>query len=136
MTHSRLERRFIRRHPPGDGAVEAIGQISGVINQINDISNTIASAVEEQTATTSEIARNVAKAARGGAQVAENITAVTEAARSTASKAMQSQAAAGRLVGWFERTESRDRERSCTLHRAHAAKAERPPARTAARAEP
>ena len=55
------------------GAVEAIGQISGIINQINDISNTIASAVEEQTATTNEIARNVQEGAKGGSQVAENI---------------------------------------------------------------
>src|SRR5262245_25000627 len=47
------------------GAVEAIGQISKIINQINDIQNTIASAVEEQTATTGEISRNVAEAAKG-----------------------------------------------------------------------
>ena len=39
------------------GAVEAIRQISEVINQINDISNTIASAVEEQTATANEMGR-------------------------------------------------------------------------------
>src|SRR5207248_3473567 len=32
------------------GAVEAIGQIGGVIAQIHDFQNTIASAVEEQTA--------------------------------------------------------------------------------------
>ena len=37
------------------GAVEAIAQIGKIINQINDIQNTIASAVEEQTATTGEI---------------------------------------------------------------------------------
>ena len=48
------------------GAVEAIGQITTVINQFNDISNTIASAVEEQTATTNEIARNVQEGAKGG----------------------------------------------------------------------
>src|SRR4029077_16330416 len=40
------------------GAVEAIGQITAVINQINDISSSIASAVEEQTATANEISRN------------------------------------------------------------------------------
>lgn len=34
------------------GAVDAIAQIGGVISQINDIQSTIASAVEEQTATT------------------------------------------------------------------------------------
>ena len=64
------------------GAVEAIAQIGKIINQINDIQNTIASAVEEQTATTSEISRNVAEAARGSA-IAQNITGVAQAARST-----------------------------------------------------
>src|SRR5205823_42122 len=71
-----------------------IGQISGIIAQINDFSNTIASAVEEQTATTNEIARNVAEAALGSSQVAENITAVAQAARGTASGATDTQAAA------------------------------------------
>jgi methyl-accepting chemotaxis protein len=80
------------------GAVEAIGRISQVIKQINDVSNTIASAVEEQTATTKEIARNVSEAARGGQQVAENITAVASAAKSTACGATDTQKAAGELA--------------------------------------
>ena len=80
------------------GAVEAIGQISGVINQINDISNTIASAVEEQTATTNEIARNVQEGAKGGSQVAENIVAVAQAAKSTTQGANDTQTAAGELA--------------------------------------
>ena len=42
-------------------AVEAIGTISGIINQVNDISNTIATAVEEQSATTNEMSQNVVK---------------------------------------------------------------------------
>jgi methyl-accepting chemotaxis protein len=80
------------------GAVEAIAQISQVIAQINDISNTIASAVEEQTATTNEIARNVAEAARGGQQVAENITSVATAARNTSTGAANTQTASGELA--------------------------------------
>src|ERR1017187_2446586 len=36
-------------------AVESIGSITAVINQINDISSTIATAVEEQSATTNEM---------------------------------------------------------------------------------
>lgn len=64
-------------------AVEAISQISTIISQINDISNTIASAVEEQTATTNEIGRNVSEAARGSSEIAHNITAVAQAAQST-----------------------------------------------------
>jgi methyl-accepting chemotaxis protein len=80
------------------GAVEAIGQISGIINQINDISNTIASAVEEQTATTNEITRNVQEGAKGGSQVAENIVAVATAAKSTTQGANDTQTAAGELA--------------------------------------
>jgi methyl-accepting chemotaxis protein len=80
------------------GAVEAIGQISGIINEINDISNTIATAVEEQTATTNEIARNVQEAARGGSQVAENIGAVAQAARSTTQGASDTHTASGELA--------------------------------------
>jgi methyl-accepting chemotaxis protein len=80
------------------GAVEAIGQISGIINQINDISNTIASAVEEQTATTNEIARNVQEGAKGGSQVVENIVAVAEAAKNTTQGATDTQTAAGELA--------------------------------------
>jgi methyl-accepting chemotaxis protein len=80
------------------GAVEAIAQISTIINQINDISNTIASAVEEQTATTNEIARNVQEGAKGGAQVAENIGSVAQAAKSTTQGANDTQTAAGELA--------------------------------------
>jgi methyl-accepting chemotaxis protein len=80
------------------GAVEAIGQITGIINQVNEISNTIASAVEEQTATTNEIARNVQEGAKGGSQVAENIVAVAQAAKSTTQGASDTQTAAGELA--------------------------------------
>jgi len=80
------------------GAVEAIGQIGAVITQINDIANTIASAVEEQTATTNEIARNVAEAARGGQQVAENIASVATAANRATSGAADTHSAAGELA--------------------------------------
>lgn len=80
------------------GAVSAIGQISVVIAQINDISNTIASAVEEQTATTNEISRNVAEASKGTAEIAQNITSVAQAAKSTSEGAGSSQKAAQELA--------------------------------------
>lgn len=80
------------------GAVDAIAEISGIINQINDISNTIASAVEEQTACTNEIARNISEASRGTSEIAQNITSVAEAARSTTEGASNSQRAAEELA--------------------------------------
>ncbi|HYH50120.1 MAG TPA: methyl-accepting chemotaxis protein [Acidimicrobiia bacterium] len=79
------------------GAVDAIGRISSIINQINDIQNTIASAVEEQTATTNEIARSVTEAARGSSEIADNITGVAGAAQSTSVGAEDTQKAAGEL---------------------------------------
>jgi len=80
------------------GAVESICQITAVIHQINDISNTIASSVEEQSVTTNEITRNVQEAAKGGSQVAENIVAVAQAAKSTTQGASDTQTAAGELA--------------------------------------
>ncbi len=65
------------------GATEAIGEISKIIAQINDIQNTIASAVEEQTATTAEISRNITDVATGNQEVARNVTGVAQAAKST-----------------------------------------------------
>jgi methyl-accepting chemotaxis protein len=79
------------------GAVEAIAQIGRIINQINDIQNTIACAVEEQTATTGEISRNVSEAARGSSEIAQNITGVAQAARGTTEGAGNTRAAADGL---------------------------------------
>jgi len=79
------------------GAVQAIAEISAVINQINDISNTIASAVEEQTVTTNEIGRNVAEAARGTNEIAKNNTGVAEAAKSTTAGTVDTEKAARAL---------------------------------------
>lgn len=79
------------------GAVDAISQITAVINQINDIQNTIASAVEEQTATTNEIARNVAEAAKGSSDIAKNIGIVAQNAQTTTAGANNSAQAAMEL---------------------------------------
>jgi methyl-accepting chemotaxis protein len=64
-------------------AVDAISEISQIINKINDIQNTIASAVEEQTVTTREIGRSVNEAATGTSEIARNILDVASAARNT-----------------------------------------------------
>jgi methyl-accepting chemotaxis protein len=80
-----------------EGAVSAIREIGSIIAQINDIQSTIASAVEEQTATTAEIGRNVTEAAKGSAEIAQNIAGVAQAAQSTSSGATQTQSSAGEL---------------------------------------
>lgn len=78
-------------------AVDAIAEISTVINQINDIQNTIASAVEEQTATTNEIARNVTEAAKGATDIAKNISVVAINAQNTTTGAANTSQAANEL---------------------------------------
>ena len=78
-------------------AVEAIGEISEVINNIYDISNTIASAVEEQTATTAEIGRNINDAAKGSAEINQNIVGVAQAAENTSGGVSQTQQSAEKL---------------------------------------
>jgi methyl-accepting chemotaxis protein len=80
------------------GAVTAIDQIGKIINQINDIQNTIASAVEEQTATTNEIARNAAEAAKGSNEISKNIANVSEAAKNTTQGANNTLTAATELA--------------------------------------
>jgi methyl-accepting chemotaxis protein len=75
-------------------AVAAIARISGIIGQINDISSAIAGAVEQQSATTNEMSRNVSEAAQGSLEIARNITNVTEAAQSTSNGASQTQSTA------------------------------------------
>ncbi len=79
-------------------AVVAIAQISGVIKQVNDISNTIATAVEEQNATTNEMARNVGEAAKGSGEITKNIGGVADAAKSTSQGANDSLKAAQALA--------------------------------------
>jgi len=79
-------------------AVESIGSITAVINQINDISSTIATAVEEQSATTNEMSRNVQEAAKGSAEISKNIQGVATAAESTTHGAQDTQKAAEQLT--------------------------------------
>jgi len=56
------------------GTVIRIQKIAKIINDINDIIATIASAVEEQSATTKEISSSIKQASQGIAEVTENIS--------------------------------------------------------------
>ncbi|HEV2676064.1 MAG TPA: HAMP domain-containing methyl-accepting chemotaxis protein, partial [Aliidongia sp.] len=76
------------------GAIKGIGQ---TIGEINEIATAIAAAVEEQSAATEEISRNVTHAADGTGVVAQKIGAVTLAAGETGSAAGQVLNAAGEL---------------------------------------
>ncbi len=78
--------------------IQAIGEISTIIGKISDLQNTIASAVEEQTATTSEIGQSIGEAAAGSAEIAQNITHAAQAAQSTAEGAANTQVSAQELA--------------------------------------
>lgn len=79
-------------------AAAAIGTVSGVINQINNISATIAAAVEEQSATTNEMTRNAGEAASGAGDISVSIGGVTQAAEGTLTRAQDSQKSAQELA--------------------------------------
>jgi methyl-accepting chemotaxis protein len=76
------------------GAVQAIGDVRSIINQISDSLNSIAYAVEQQTATTNQMGRNVSGASRGAKDIAEHITSVAVAAQNTCVGAYESVKAA------------------------------------------
>jgi methyl-accepting chemotaxis protein len=78
-------------------AIAAIAEVSQVITQVNDISNVIAAAVEEQTATTTEIGRNVTAAASGSNEIAASISGVARSAQLTTAGAGDTQTAARSL---------------------------------------
>jgi methyl-accepting chemotaxis protein len=83
------------------GAVTAIEEITQVIARISDFQTTIASAVEEQTATTNEMNRSVGEAATGTGEISQNITGVAEAAQLTSegvARAQQSSSDLSRMA--------------------------------------
>ncbi|MDV7338507.1 bacteriohemerythrin [Terasakiella sp. A23] len=75
-----------------DRSVDAIRSIAGVITEINQISSTISTAVEQQSAATQEIAMNVDQASSGTQEVSTSIQQVqksAEAANESANVLMQ-----------------------------------------------
>jgi methyl-accepting chemotaxis protein len=84
------------------GAVTAIGQIGSIIASINDFQLTIASAVEQQTATTNEMSRNVADAASGTGEIASTIAGVSTTAAATTQAVSQTRTAIDELARMSE----------------------------------
>ena len=80
-----------------DDAVAAIEGIGTSIGNIDEITVTVASAVEEQRSATGEISTSVQQAAQGTQEVTTNISSVNTAAQETGSAASQMTAAAGEL---------------------------------------
>ena len=92
------------------GAVAAIEEITGVINQVNDYSNTIAGAVEEQRASATEISLNLGEASRrsdeinaGVARMAAEAQRVRESADTAERRSAELTALARELRGLVDR---------------------------------
>ena len=100
--------------------VVSIGQISDVIQQVNDVSKTIASAVEEQSITTREIAQNVtqtsdaatsvsagvAQSASASQEITQNIAGVDQGAKHTAQGASETQTASQELASLADKIQT------------------------------
>jgi methyl-accepting chemotaxis protein len=92
-----IARRVLAIQGDTTAAVSAIEEISSIVAQISDRQTTIASAVEEQTATTNEMSRSVQEAAGGTTEIATNIAGVSSAADSTTQALAQTRTAVDEL---------------------------------------
>ncbi|BAL86536.1 putative methyl-accepting chemotaxis protein [Actinoplanes missouriensis 431] len=84
-------------------AVTAIDAISARIAQVNDYQTAIAAAVEEQAATTAEMARNIAEAAGGSRDIADGIGTVSGAMEGTRRSVADAHQAAAELTATAQR---------------------------------
>jgi methyl-accepting chemotaxis protein len=80
------------------GAVKAMGEVSGLVSHISDLQAGIAGAVEQQAATTKEIGRNLTEAASGAGQISQTISGVAQVAHKTREGATAAQKAAKDLL--------------------------------------
>ena len=88
-------------------AVTAVfDDIREIVAGILDAQHTIATAVEEQTATTNAIARSITEAATGSAEIARSVSGVAAAAQSTSSGAGNTQHAAHQLASLAARLQT------------------------------
>ncbi len=95
-----------------EAAALALGEITEVITRINETQTTIASAVEEQTATTNEMSRSVREAADGAADIAQTsqmVASTTERTGSGAAQTRESAASMSELASSLGNTVSRFR---------------------------
>ena len=94
------------------GSVDAIKSIMTIIKSMNEISLTIAAAVEEQSVTAADVAQNIADASRGADSIVEDINQVSLAASETSAGAEKTRtyskdllALAADMQVLFEKTE-------------------------------
>lgn len=78
-------------------AVDSIGEIAKIMEEVDEFTAVIASAVREQGSATSEISQNVQKAANGTHIAAQNISGVTKSSSETSQSVNQVSAATDEL---------------------------------------
>ena len=88
-------------------AVAAIERIDQTIGRMNEISTSIAAAMEQQGAATQEIARNVQEAARGTTEVSSNITGLNQSVEETGAASVEVLGAADELGQQAEQLRAR-----------------------------
>jgi methyl-accepting chemotaxis protein len=81
-----------------EAAVGAIGRITDIIGQISETQASIASAVEQQTATTNEIGRSISDASSGSAEIARNIEGMAHTAGDVSAGVEQTRQTAQQLA--------------------------------------
>lgn len=85
------------------GAVEAIAGISQAVDKLNGLSGVIATAVEEQTATTNEISRVVVESKKGVESIASTVKVVSMAANASSASSSQTLGASKELAQLAEK---------------------------------
>ncbi len=79
-------------------AVSAIAEIADAVTQVYDLQTATAASVEQQSATTRDIAMALSQAATGSSEIARNITEVAVTAQGATQGALETQSAAGSLA--------------------------------------
>lgn len=93
-------------------SVAAIESIVAIINDINEIVTTVATAVEEQSATTQEISNNVSQAAEGVQEINENINQTSAVAAEVTQSIAEVNQAAEETSGGSQQVNTSARELS------------------------
>ncbi|HTG01019.1 MAG TPA: methyl-accepting chemotaxis protein [Nitrospirota bacterium] len=78
--------------------IAEVGEISGIIKEVNEIVTTIAAAIEEQSVATKDIARNIAQASQGIQEVNQNVAQSSVVSKQIASSIAEVNQASGEIA--------------------------------------
>jgi methyl-accepting chemotaxis protein len=96
--------------------VTEIKNISGIIHEIDGIVTTTSAAVEEQTITTKEIAKNISRVSQGVFEVKENINEISEMVESITQLMTEMNEAGGKSSSRFDEIRQQKSELFNALH--------------------